>query len=207
MKTTKLSPAKCHKRIVAVAVFASLIAIKSFAQPVRESNAVSRDSASSHKFHNEAKPISEFKYQPAKGCVPLSFETLGGFQIKVDWIMNPTNSAADTLKREGEIPARLKALDGKKISIAGFMKPIRLDAGDTTEFLLVPSYVTCCDGQKLGVNQWVHVLSPNKSIPLAGENPLAIRGVLRVGEKLAGSNVVSIYRLEDVELEPTSSAD
>jgi hypothetical protein len=121
--------------------------------------------------------------------------------------MNPTNSAADTLKREGEIPSRIKALDGKKVSIAGFMKLIKQEAGGATEFLLVPNYSTCCEGQMPVVNQWVHVLSPNKPIPLAGEHPLAIRGVLRVGEKLAGSNVVSIYRLDEVEIETMSSSD
>ena len=184
-----------------VAFAISLTASGCISQTRGETNSALRRPSVSHKDHSPAKPIAEFKHKPSNDHLIITFEKLGGFEIKVEWVMNPTNSAADSLNREGKIPARLKALDGKKVSIAGYMKPIKQDDSGATEFLLVPNYFTCCDGQNPVVNQWVHVMSPRATIPLSGERPLAVRGVLRVGEKLAGSNVVSIYRLDDAELE------
>ena len=188
-----------------------LIVSNGAAQVARETEAFSKAwsafeaNLKNHKNHKTNKPISEFKYEVAKNFSPLSFEKLGGFQIEVQWLMNPTNSAADILKRLGEIPAQIRAFDGKKVSIAGYMKPIKQDSSGATEFLLVPDYFTCCVGKLPVVNQWVHVVTLAKPITLVGDRPLAIRGVLRVGEKLAGSNVVSIYRLEDVEVELISN--
>jgi hypothetical protein len=186
---------------IALPIVTLIFAPAVLSQTSREMRPSLKTSIEPHKDHKSAKPISEFKYSPAKNFLPIRFETLGNFEIKVEWVMNPTNSAADSLKKEGEIPARVKALDGKKISIAGFMKPIKQDVGGSTEFLIVPNYFTCCEGEKPRVNQWLHVVSPQAPIPLANDRPLAVRGVLRVGEKLSGSNVVSIYQLENVELE------
>ncbi len=207
MKTRKTTRVKRHKVIFVVVVFVSFVAFNVFAQPVLEPNAVSRASAPQHKVHKEAKPISQFNYQPTKDCVPITFETLGGFAIKVDWVMNATNSAFDTLKKEGEIPEKIRSLQGKKVSISGFMKPLKQDTGVASEFLLMRYFSTCCEGKTPQINEWLHVRTTGKAIPLANERMLAVRGVLQVGEKFGAGNVVSIYRLEEAEFESMGSSD
>jgi hypothetical protein len=147
------------------------------------------------------------KYQASPGFDPLTFETLAAFQIKVEWVMNATNSAFDALKKEGEIPDQIRSLQGKKVSISGFMKPLKQDGGGATEFLLMRYFSTCCEGKAPLINEWIHVRTTAKAVPLANDRMLAVRGVLQVGEKLGTGNVVSIYRLEGAELETMGSSD
>jgi hypothetical protein len=148
---------------------------------------------------------SELKYEAKVGFQKITFEEIGAFPIKVEWVMNLTNSAADSLKRDGEIPARVKALDGKRVSIAGFMKPIKQEEGGAAGFLLVKDYSTCCEGTLPKINEMIHVQMASNSIPQAGEQIFAVRGVFQVGEKLGAGNTVSIYRLEGAELEVVDS--
>ena len=189
----------------AVTLVISLAVSVGASQSRAKTNSSPDVSSVSHKDHKPAKPASEFKYHPAKDHQAITFDTLGAFQIKVDWVMNLTNSAADSLKRDGEIPARVKALDGKKVSIAGFMKPIKQEEGGAVGFLLVKDYSTCCEGALPKINEMIHVQMAGNSIPQAGEQIFAVRGVFQVGEKLGAGNTVSIYRLEGAELEVTDS--
>jgi hypothetical protein len=87
------------------------------------------------------------------------------------------------------------------------MKPLKQDAGGTSEFLLMRYFSTCCEGKKPQINEWLHVRTTGKAIPLSNERMLAVRGVLQVGEKSGAGNVVSIYRLEEAELETMGSSD
>ena len=186
---------------------AALTTAVAFAQSVTNSVAIGSRREKPHEHNDTAKSSSPMKYQPSPGFNPLTFETLAAFQIKVDWVMNATNSAFDTLKKEGEIPEKIRSLQGKKVSISGFMKPLKQDTGVASEFLLMRYFSTCCEGKTPQINEWLHVRTTGKAIPLANERMLAVRGVLQVGEKLGAGNVVSIYRLEEAELETMSSSD
>ena len=68
-------------------------------------------------------------------------------------------------------------------------------------------FSTCCEGKTPQINEWLHVRTTGKAIPLANERMLAVRGVLQVGEKFGAGNVVSIYRLEEAEFESMGSSD
>jgi hypothetical protein len=130
----------------------------------------------------------------------ISFATLASFPLKVDWLVNPTNSALDTLRRTGEIPALVKALDGKKVSVQGYVKPLKQDASGVTEFLLMRDHALCCQTNVPQINEWIHVRMEGRSVPFAHERQFTVRGVLQVGELRGAGNVVSVYRLAGDEI-------
>ena len=130
----------------------------------------------------------------------ISFETLAAFPIKVDWLINVTNSAIDTLRREGEISASIKALNGKKVSVQGYIKPLKQDDSGVRDFLLMRNHALCCQTNIPQINEWVHVRMTGRSIPFIHERQFTVRGVLQVGESLGEGNVVSIYRLAGDEI-------
>lgn len=131
---------------------------------------------------------------------PVVFETLASFPIKVDWLMNPTNSAFDTLRREGNIPAVVQALDGKNVTVQGFLKPLQQDVGGVTEFLLMRNHALCCQTNIPQINEWIHVRMTGRSVSFAHEREYSVQGVLQVGELRSPGNVVSIYRLSGEEI-------
>jgi hypothetical protein len=132
---------------------------------------------------------------------PVSFETLAAYAIKVDWIINPTNSSLDTLRRNGEIPAAIKALQGRKVAVQGYMKPLKQDARGVQEFLLMRNHGLCCQTNVPQINEWIHVQVKGKSLPFAHDRQFLVRGELEVGEKLGAGNVVSVYRLSGEAIE------
>jgi hypothetical protein len=136
----------------------------------------------------------------ASASTSISFETLAAFPIKVDWMMNLTNSALDTLRREGEIPALVKALDGKNVTVKGYLKPLKQDSKGVTEFLLMRNHALCCQTNVPQINEWIHVRMTGTSVPFAHERQFVVRGVLQVGELRDAGNVVSVYRLKGEEI-------
>lgn len=137
---------------------------------------------------------------PADAYQPITFATLGAFPLKVDWLINPTNSTLDTLRRTGEIPAHVKALDGKKVSVQGYVKPLKQDASGVTEFLLMRDHGLCCQTNIPQINEWVHVRMSGRSVPFTHERQFVVRGVFQVGELRGAGNVVSVYRLAGDEI-------
>jgi len=131
---------------------------------------------------------------------PVSFETLAAYAIKVDWLVNPTNSAFDSLRREGIIPDSIKALHGRKVTLQGYLKPLQHDASGMKEFLLMRNHALCCQTNVPQINEWVHVRMKGPSLPYAHERQFTVRGVLQVGETLGAGNVVSVYRLTGDEV-------
>lgn len=132
--------------------------------------------------------------------LPVDFETLAAYSIKVDWLINPTNSSLDTLKRTGEIPDAIKALHGQRVAVQGYMKPLKQDARGVSEFLLMRNHGLCCQTNVPQINEWVHVRMKGKTLPFAHERQFIVRGELQVGEKLGAGNVVSVYRLTGDEI-------
>ena len=134
------------------------------------------------------------------GYERISFETLAAFPIKVDWLINPTNSALDTLSRKGEIPALIKALNGKRVSVQGNIKPLKQGDNGVSEFLLMRNHALCCQTNVPEINEWVHVRLVGNEIPYVHEHMVTVSGVLQVGELLGTGNVVSVYRLTGDEI-------
>lgn len=131
---------------------------------------------------------------------PLGFDVLASYPIKVSWLMNPTNSSFDTLRREGEIPGPIQALNGRKVAVQGYLLPLQQDAGGVREFLLMRDHGMCCRTNVPQINEWVHVRMQGKSLPFTHERQFLVRGELQVGEKLGAGNVVSVYRLSGEEI-------
>ena len=134
----------------------------------------------------------------------VNFETLAGYAIKVDWLINPTNSAFDSLRRDGNIPDPIKALHGKKVTLQGYIKPLQHDASGVREFLLMRNHALCCQTNVPQINEWVHVRMKGPSLPYGHGSQYIVRGELQVGEVLGAGNVVSVYRLtgEQISLAP-----
>jgi hypothetical protein len=84
---------------------------------------------------------------------PVSFETLAAFPLKVDWLINPTNSSFDTLRRTGEIPAAIKSLHGQKVELRGYLKSLQQDAGGMREVLLMRGHALCCQTNVPQINE------------------------------------------------------
>ena len=141
----------------------------------------------------------------ARDYQPVNFETLAAFPIKVDWLINATNSAFDTLRRKGEISANIKALNGRKVSVQGYIKPLKQDDSGVRDFLLMRNHALCCQTNIPQINEWVHVRMTGRSIPFIHERQFTVRGVLQVGESLGEGNVVSIYRLTGDEIIPADA--
>lgn len=131
---------------------------------------------------------------------PVSFETLAAFPVKVDWLINPTNSSFDTLRRTGEIPAAIQSLHGQKVELRGYLKSLQQDAGGMREFLLMRGHALCCQTNIPQINEWVHVRMTGPSLPFVPESLFTVRGVLAVGEAMGTGNVVSLYRLAGEEI-------
>lgn len=148
--------------------------------------------------------------QPVTNAAPVyqqvSFETLAAYDIKVDWLINPTNSSLDTVRREGNIPDSVRLLHGKKVTLQGYIKPLKQDNGGVMDFLLMRNHALCCQTNIPQINEWVHVRMTGRSIPFAHERRFIVRGELQVGEKLGAGNVVSVYRLIGEEIIAGSEA-
>jgi hypothetical protein len=130
----------------------------------------------------------------------VSFETLAAFPLKVDWLINPTNSSLDTLRRSGDIPAAIQSLHGQKVELRGYLKSLQQDAGGMREFLLMRGHALCCQTNIPQINEWVHVRMTGPSLPFVPESQFTVRGVLQVGEAKGTGNVVSVYRLRGEEI-------
>lgn len=141
---------------------------------------------------------------PAAVYQSVSLATLAAYPLQVDWLINPTNSAFDTLRRRGEIPAAIQALNGNKVAIQGYLKPLQHDAGGVKEFLLMTTHALCCQTNIPQINEWVHVRMTGPSLPYGHDSQYVVRGELQVGEVLGAGNVVSVYRLagEQISLAP-----
>jgi hypothetical protein len=95
-----------------------------------------------------------------------------------------------------ELPAEVRALHGKRVAFEGFMSPLAFDAGGVKEFSLVKDPSFCCFGMIPQMNHWIHVVMPeNERTEFYSFDPIAVYGVLEVGEQYEDGYVVSLYRM------------
>lgn len=94
------------------------------------------------------------------------------------------------------LPAAVLALNGKRVAVEGFMSPLAFDAGGVKEFSLVQDPSLCCFGAVPEMNHWIHVVMPDKErTEFYSFDPVAVYGVLQVGEEYQDGYVVSLYRM------------
>lgn len=97
---------------------------------------------------------------------------------------------------ENRIPDKIKELNGQKVVLTGFMMPVNVDKdGNVSEFALNGKYDMCFYGAPSSINQWVYVkMTEGKKIKF-NHNPIAVYGILEVGEEFKDGEIVSLYRM------------
>lgn len=124
----------------------------------------------------------------------VSFATLAGFM----YVNPPKRVEGDTKPHNEQIPEEIRALDGKKVCVVGYMLPTDMDAesGAIKGFYLMRTMPQCCYGVQPQTNEWIDaVMAADAPSPDHHLTPLAIEGVIEVGEKEEEGWVVSVYRM------------
>jgi hypothetical protein len=123
---------------------------------------------------------SAIEFDAPAGYERLRWDLLGGFEY------------VDHMK----LPEAVTALDGKKVCIAGYMITLG-EVEDIREFLIVESGWSCCFGVPPDVNQVIEVRIPKDKPGVEfTTTPIAVSGVLDVGEEVEDGFVISVYRIK-----------
>ena len=101
-----------------------------------------------------------------------------------------------------QIPPEIKALDGEPVLLLGFMVPVEFDSrGKLAAFAITQNQAFCCYGVTPAMNDWVMVRVPEgQGVEYRQQEPVAVYGVLEVGELLDEGYVLSLYRLTATEV-------
>lgn len=136
------------------------------------------------------------------GFRKVDFRQLTDFSFKI------TDDVADSSKNpkapeavRDMIPAGVRALSGQKVSIKGFVVPTRMDDGLAVEFLLMRDQSMCCFGGIPNVNEWISVRATGRGARPVMDQPMVVRGTLRVGDFREGGMLMGIYRMEADEID------
>jgi hypothetical protein len=120
---------------------------------------------------------------------------------------DPAPYTARTWEAEGgapkeRIPEEVRDLDGGRVMIAGFMVPLAFDRrGNVEAFALSQDLLFCCYGIPPAMNEWI-MITVESGVPVTymKDTPIAVFGKLDVGEQLDDGFVLSMYRMEAVEV-------
>jgi hypothetical protein len=110
---------------------------------------------------------------------PLSFDLLTNWKYIED---------------QTPIPDAIKAYDGKYVEITGYLLPY---GGTETEpeYMMFPNLWGCCFGQSPEINHLLIVKLRGKKIEDFSA-PVAVRGILRVGEMRDDGFLICLYHIE-----------
>ncbi|MEM7310713.1 MAG: hypothetical protein AAF682_28830 [Planctomycetota bacterium] len=102
-----------------------------------------------------------------------------------------------------DFPPAMRAADGKHVRLQGFMITVDFRIGTVQSFMLARFPPGCCFGATPVFDEWVDAHPGSDGvIQRSGYAPLAVTGVLEVGEELDEDGFVrSLYRLRDAEVE------
>ncbi len=96
-----------------------------------------------------------------------------------------------------DIPPEIQAWNGKQVQIHGYMNPTRFTKEGVAEFMLTAFPGACCFGSIPRLNEWVVVRMPEgQSTEYAYYAPIAVQGVLEVGEEVVDDVVQSLFRMQ-----------
>jgi hypothetical protein len=136
--------------------------------------------------------------------IPLiGFDRLSSFTFEPgDDLLAPSSDKVKiaTEKTEALIPKSIKELDRKKVAIRGFMLPLRVDQGKVQELLIMKDQSMCCFGTVPKINEWIGVKVSGAGVKPVLDEPVTIMGTLHVGELRERNYLVSIYRLDGIEI-------
>lgn len=137
-----------------------------------------------------------------KEYTAIGFTKLSGFKYLMPDVAYGSKPEDAPAPPKNQIPAAVKALHGKKIALRGFMVPTVFEGdGAVKGFILTNSRALCCFGQMPEINEWVDVsLVDNKTCEYANDLPVTVFGTLEVGEQMEGNIVLSIFRMQGVEV-------
>lgn len=109
--------------------------------------------------------------------------------------------------RMARIPANVAALDGEPAMLLGNMVPVEMDgSGNVTSFFLTQNQAYCCYGETPMLNELAYVqIGPGVRPPAYTEKPIAVTGVLEVGEDATDGFVSSVYRMTASAILPPSA--
>lgn len=129
------------------------------------------------------------------GTIHLSIDQLACYPYDMlamnDWLHDPESGP-----RPQQIPKEVLALNGRTVEVRGYMMPITMFDTGTPMFLLLRDQAACCFGMAHGMNAWVRVEMRDKQlVGYVRGTPIAVRGVLDVGEEAEDEMVMSLYRL------------
>jgi hypothetical protein len=138
--------------------------------------------------------------------VPLiGFDKLSSFTFEPgDELLAPSSAQVKqaTEKTEALIPQSIKELNNKRVAIRGFMLPLRVDQGKVQELLIMKDQSMCCFGTSPKINEWIGVKVTGAGVKPILDEPVTMLGTLHVGELREGNYLVSIYRLDGLEIVP-----
>lgn len=140
----------------------------------------SRQAPSGGGVQHQGVAMAAIDFQPPKGYELVRWAHIGGFEYR------------DHMK----LPESVVALKGRKVAAAGYMITLG-EVEDIREFLLVESGWSCCFGIPPDVNQVIEVRIP-KELPGIEftTTPIAVMGVMDVGEEVEDGFVISVYRIQ-----------
>ncbi|MDF1665994.1 MAG: DUF3299 domain-containing protein [Planctomycetota bacterium] len=126
------------------------------------------------------------------GAVALGFDVLGDY----NYVTQPPDIPKDKLPRQ--IPDAVTNFDGKRVQVRGFMLPIKVaEDGHVEQFFLFRDLASCCFGGYPKMNEWVYINVPKTmKVNMVAYAPIAVTGIISIGEKVEFGRVTSIYRLE-----------
>ena len=167
---------------------------------------------------NLSSPPSETKINPVTSInagiaskSELSFERISFQQLtkyKLDTkISYPPDLPRIVKKLNKQIPSDIKQLNGRNITIVGYMSPLKVKNERTTNFLLYNSKTSCCYGKFPETHEIINVTVKGDGCDYYPPyKAVEVSGTLAVGAKvLKGTTMVSIYRLDAVDVRPQES--
>ena len=129
---------------------------------------------------------------------PVGFDKLSSFRFIVTHQMVDGTKAAHSASLEtlGQIPDDIKALNDQAVCIRGFMLPMKYQGNLTTDFLLLRNQSLCCYGVTPKISEWVVVRMAARAVKPVMDEPVAVCGILHVGDVRENGDLVGIYRLD-----------
>jgi hypothetical protein len=163
-------------------------------------------------------PAQPVIVQGQDGFFHVNFNVLAGFNYKpsIDLLGDAGLAAApaghvpvavpvkprDKLPPTSKAPDAIQKLNKQNVRVEGFMIPEDYEDGGTNEFVLMAQIPGCrfCDPPKL--NDWIIVkMKDGKRTPYVADDPVAVYGVLEVGELIQDGSVSSLYRMVGLRAE------
>lgn len=132
----------------------------------------------------------------------VSFSDLGSYKY--------TEPDPDTVKKmlnpdtapQSQIPKKIKRLNQEKVVVVGFMVPLQVTRDEyVTLFALTQNQSYCCYGVAPALNEWIMVTVPSSvKVKPNMDTPVAVFGTMEVGEDVKDDYVMSIYRMNVLQV-------